>query len=94
MSEAALNKKTDFLMYFFFFFGSTSACTQGLHLQPLHQPFFFLVMDFFQDSVLGIICPGWLPTVILLISASWVAGVTGVGAALKFIIFDCDKIHN
>jgi hypothetical protein len=28
--------------------------------------------------VLGIICPDWLQTVILLISATWVAGITGV----------------
>jgi hypothetical protein len=32
----------------------------------------------FQDRVSWTICPGWLWTVILLISASWVAGITGV----------------
>jgi hypothetical protein len=28
------------LSFFFFFFCGTGAWTQGLHLQPLHQPFF------------------------------------------------------
>jgi hypothetical protein len=32
----------------------------------------------FQDRVLQTIGPGWLPTAILLISASWVARITGV----------------
>jgi hypothetical protein len=51
------------------FFCSTWIWTQGLHLEPLHhQPFF--VMDFIQDRVLRIIFPGWLQTMILLISAS------------------------
>jgi hypothetical protein len=36
------------------------------------------VMGFFQDRVLQTICPGWLPTVILLIFAFWVARITGV----------------
>jgi hypothetical protein len=30
---------------------------------------------FFQDRVLGTICPGWLWTTILLISASWIARI-------------------
>jgi hypothetical protein len=33
---------------------------------------------FFQDRVSQTICPGWLPTEILLISASWVAKIIGV----------------
>jgi hypothetical protein len=33
---------------------------------------------FFQDRVLRTICPGWLSVTILLISASWVARITGV----------------
>jgi hypothetical protein len=33
---------------------------------------------FFQDKVSLSICPGWLWTVILLISASWVATITGM----------------
>jgi hypothetical protein len=32
---------------------------------------------FFWDRVSWIICPGWLQTMILLISASWVARITG-----------------
>jgi hypothetical protein len=32
----------------------------------------------FLDRVLGTICPGWLQTSILIISASWVARITGV----------------
>jgi hypothetical protein len=32
----------------------------------------------FCDRVWGTVCPGWLQTSILLISASWVAGITGV----------------
>jgi hypothetical protein len=34
--------------------------------------------DFFWDRVLQTICPDWLWTSILLISASWVARITGV----------------
>jgi hypothetical protein len=35
-------------------------------------------VGFFQDRVARNICLGWLQTTILLISASWVAGITGV----------------
>jgi hypothetical protein len=61
----------------FFFNGSTGAWTQGLHFEPLHLLFFVKVF-FFWDRVLWTICPGWLRTTIFLISASWVAGITGV----------------
>jgi hypothetical protein len=57
---------------FFFFFlmgGSTGAWTQGLHLEPLPQPFF--VMSFFEVGGSWTICLGWLP-------ASWVARIIGV----------------
>jgi hypothetical protein len=60
----------------FFFFCFTEAWTQGLHLEPHHQPFF--VKGFFKMSSHGTICPGWLWTMIFLISASWVARITGV----------------
>jgi hypothetical protein len=68
------------LFLFFYFWGSTgvwtSTCYAGtLPLQPLPQPFF--VLGFFQDKVLQTICLGWLWTVILLISASWVVRITG-----------------
>jgi hypothetical protein len=59
-----------------FFFCSTGVWTQGLHFEPLHQP--FLVMGFYQDTVSKTICPGWLLISILQISASWVAGIAGV----------------
>jgi hypothetical protein len=57
-----------FCIYLFIYFGGTGVHTQGLHFEPLHPPFF--VMDIFQDRVLRTICPGWLQTMILLISAS------------------------
>jgi hypothetical protein len=50
--------------------------TQGLHLEPLLQP--FLVMGFFLTWGLANCFPGCLRTVILLISASWVARTTDV----------------
>jgi hypothetical protein len=54
----------------------TGAWSQGLHLEPLHHSFF--VMGFFQDKVSQTICLGRLWTMILQISASWVAKITGV----------------
>jgi hypothetical protein len=36
------------------------------------------VLGFFQDRILWTIFPDWLQTMILLISASWVARITGV----------------
>jgi hypothetical protein len=63
--------------YFFFFFFSwgTGVWIQCLHLEPITSPFLWRV---FQDWVLQTICPGWLLITILLISASWVARITGV----------------
>jgi hypothetical protein len=63
-----------------FVFCSTGAWIQGLHLEPLHQPYFFFFFWWrvFWDRVSQTICPGWLWTVVLLISASWVARITGV----------------
>jgi hypothetical protein len=58
----------------FFFFCGTGAWTQGLHLEPLHQPYF--CEGFLWDKVLQTICLGWLWTAILLISASRVARIT------------------
>jgi hypothetical protein len=60
----------------FFLFCATGVWTQGLHLEPLHQPFF--MMGFFQDRVSWTICSIWLWTIILLISASWVVRITGM----------------
>jgi hypothetical protein len=55
---------------------NTGAWAQGLQLETL-QPGLFC-KQFFQDRVSRVICPGWLWTVILLISASWVARITGM----------------
>jgi hypothetical protein len=49
------------------------AWTQGLHLKPLYQPFFVMVVF---DRVSWTIC--WLQTAIFLISVSWVARITGM----------------
>jgi hypothetical protein len=69
--------------WFFFLFFSTGVWTQGLHFEPLHKPFF--VMVFLKI--------GCLSTSILLISASWVARITGVShrylACLPFLCPGC-----
>jgi hypothetical protein len=52
--------------------------TEGIHLEPLHQPFFGVCDGFFQDRVSRTICLGWIWTMILLIAASWVARITGM----------------
>jgi hypothetical protein len=57
--------------------------TQGLCLEPLSQAFY--CDGFFQDRELWAICLGWLGTMILLISASWVAGITGGWEFLSWI---------
>jgi hypothetical protein len=59
-------------IYIYLFICDTGAWTQGQHLEPLHQPFFFLW------RVLKTICQGWLQSVILLISTSGVARIIGV----------------
>jgi hypothetical protein len=51
------------------------AWTQGLLLEPFHQP--YLCEGFFWDRVSWAVCPGWVWTSILLIYASWVARLTG-----------------
>jgi hypothetical protein len=65
-----------YIILFIYLFSYTRIWTQGLHLEPLHQPFF--VMGFFQDRVSQIFCLNWLRATVLLISASWVARITGV----------------
>jgi hypothetical protein len=64
----------DCVFLFFFFFGGTGVWTQGLMLAT--PPVLFCV-GYFWDRV-SFFCPGWPPTVVLLISAFWVAGITGV----------------
>jgi hypothetical protein len=44
---------------------------------------------FFQERVSWTICPGWLRTTILLISASWVARITGVSHQHPAIFIFC-----
>jgi hypothetical protein len=64
-----------FALKFFFFF-NTRASTQGLHLEPLHQPYF--CEGCFEIRSCKLFAQGWLQTVILLISAPWVARITGM----------------
>jgi hypothetical protein len=45
---------------------------------PWATPLAFFVMGFFQDRISRTVCPGWLQTLILLISASPIARITGV----------------
>jgi hypothetical protein len=52
------------------------AWTQGLHLKPLHQPFFCEGFFFEIESHELFASPGFKQ--LLLISASWVARITGV----------------
>jgi hypothetical protein len=58
------------VVLFCFVFCGTRAWTQGLHLEPLHQPV-FMIFFFFWDWISQTICPVWLWIMILLISASW-----------------------
>jgi hypothetical protein len=58
------------------FFCGAVVWTQGLHLESLHQPFF--LMGFFKIGSHKLFAQGWLQTMILLISVSWVARITGV----------------
>jgi hypothetical protein len=60
------------LQNFFFSYG-TGVWTQGPHLDPHHQPYFY--DGFFWDRISQVICLGWLQTKILLVSASWVVKV-------------------
>jgi hypothetical protein len=67
---------TSCLVGFLLLFYSTEAWIQGLHLEPLHQPYF--CEGFFEVGFRRTIYLVWLWTAILLISASWVARITGV----------------
>jgi hypothetical protein len=60
-----------------FVFCGTGVWIQGLHLKPLHQPF-FMVGFFFEIGSQELFPQGWLWITILLISASWVDKITGV----------------
>jgi hypothetical protein len=62
----------------FFFFGCAGAWTQDLHLEPLHYPYF--CEGFFEIGSRNckLFPRGWLRTMILLVSASWVARITSM----------------
>jgi hypothetical protein len=67
----------------FFFFPSTGVWIQGLILVHRHSttwvtPSALFCVGYFQDRVLGTICLGWPITWIFLISASWLARITGM----------------
>jgi hypothetical protein len=64
------------LLFIYSFICSTGDWTQGLHLQLFHKSFF--CEGFFWDRVTQTIFLGWLWTLILLISASWIARITGM----------------
>jgi hypothetical protein len=71
-----------YILFKVFFFCSTETWTQSLHLVsqpgPLHQPLLYMCGGFFQERFSQSICLGWFQTVIILISASRVASMTGV----------------
>jgi hypothetical protein len=62
--------------FFFLFFYSTGVWTQGLHLEPLYQLFF--CDGFFLRLGLENYLPGLAWTLILQISAFWVARIISV----------------
>jgi hypothetical protein len=55
------------------FFCGTGTWTQGIHREPLCQPLF--VMGFIGIGSRKLFCQGWLPTMILFLSASWVTRI-------------------
>jgi hypothetical protein len=58
------------------FLWGTEVWTQGLQLEPFHQP--FCVMVLFEIGACELLVWGWPQTMIPLISASWIARITGV----------------
>jgi hypothetical protein len=70
MEMGALNyySRKHFSFFLSFFLFAVLRLELGLHLEPLHQPFF--VKDFFQDRVSRNYLPGWLRTTVLQVSAS------------------------
>jgi hypothetical protein len=60
----------------FFFFSELGLEIRAYTLSHSTSPFF--CDEYFRDRVSRAIYPGWLRTMILLISASWVARVTGM----------------
>jgi hypothetical protein len=66
--------------WFFFFFLQCWDLNSG-PTPWATPPALFFVMGFFQNKVSQTICLGWLQILILLISSSWVAGITGVSTS-------------
>jgi hypothetical protein len=58
--------------------GLRASCLLGRHSTTWATPPALFYVGCFWDAVLLTICPGWLWTAIFLISASWVARITGV----------------
>jgi hypothetical protein len=75
-------KKIKYLSICIFFFLWYWVWTKGLHLESLHH----FCNGVFRDRVSWTICQGWFQIVILLISASWVARITGVSHTVTIII--------
>jgi hypothetical protein len=75
-SSWCCHSSTFFSSVFVFFVCFCGIWTQGLHFESFHPPFF--CDGFFWIRVSWAICSGWLRTTTLLISASWVAWITGV----------------
>jgi hypothetical protein len=74
MSTIISNHKSKSLL---FFFCSMGCWTQGLHLESLHQPFFFCD-GLFEIWSHELFAPAGFEPPILLIFVSWVARITGV----------------
>jgi hypothetical protein len=74
INSSACLRVSQFFLFFLWYWSLNSEPTPWATLPALFCKFFF----FFWDRVLQTICPGWLQTVILLISASWVARITVV----------------
>jgi hypothetical protein len=70
------------------FFCGTGVWTLCLHLEPLHQLFYLWWLFFCVcDRVSQHVCPGWLWTMILLISASSIAKILGAQLSPDFSSF-------
>jgi hypothetical protein len=74
--SSALTNTVFINLLVYYFFCSTGVWTQDLHLKPLHQPLF--CDGYFQNRALWTICLGWLWSMILQISAFWVARIIGM----------------
>jgi hypothetical protein len=90
-----LNLPAFFLCSFFFFlfFEVSRLELRAYTLSHSTSPF---CVRYFQDRVSCTICPGWFQTVILLISASWVARIIGVSHQRQppavFCLFVCSVL--